>query len=65
MNKYRSGTRMHLMDEKCHDDNGDDDEDDDVGNDCDEDELMMVMVTSLRKNRGSYQRETMAGENDE
>ena len=35
MNKYRSGTWMHLMDEKCHDDNGDDDEDDDVSNDCD------------------------------
>ena len=44
MNKYRSGTQMHLMDEKCHDDNG---EDDDVSNDNDDDELMMMMVMMI------------------
>ena len=47
MNKYRSGTQMHLMDEKCHDDYGDDDEDNDVSNNNDDDELMMMMVMMI------------------
>ena len=43
-NKYRSGTRMRLIDEKRLDDNGDDDEDDD-------DELMVMMVMTYIKDK--------------
>ena len=43
-NKYRSGTRMRLIDDVCHDDDGDDDKHDDVSDDNYDDELMMMIT---------------------